>query len=57
MLLLLTGAARAEDDLTNIPQQIIAHQSIEGGDAVTRATVTSQAIVNGTAKALASGAR
>lgn len=43
--------------LTNIPRQIVANQSIEGVDAVTRATVTSQAIVNATAKALASGAR
>jgi uncharacterized protein with FMN-binding domain len=42
--------------LTSIPEQIIANQSIEGVDAVTRATVTSQAIVNATAKALASGA-
>jgi uncharacterized protein with FMN-binding domain len=43
--------------LTDIPQQIVSKQSVEGIDAISGATVTSQAIVNATAKALASGAR
>jgi len=43
--------------LTSIPQQIVSEQSVEGIDAVSGATVTSQAIVNGTAKALSNGAR
>jgi len=43
--------------LKDIPQQIVTRQSVEGIDAVSGATVTSQAIVNATAKALASGAR
>ncbi|NLS97778.1 MAG: FMN-binding protein [Planctomycetaceae bacterium] len=43
--------------ITDIPRQIIANQSIEGVDAVTGATVTSRAIVNATAKALAGGNR
>jgi uncharacterized protein with FMN-binding domain len=43
--------------LTDIPRQIVARQSIQSIDAVSGATVTSQAIVNGTAKALASGSR
>ncbi|MCH5376926.1 MAG: FMN-binding protein, partial [Planctomycetes bacterium] len=43
--------------LVDIPRQIVSKQSIDGIDAVSGATVTSQAIVNGTAKALASAAR
>lgn len=39
--------------LTAIPEQIIAKQSVKGIDAVTQATITSEAIVNATAKALA----
>jgi uncharacterized protein with FMN-binding domain len=43
--------------LKDIPQRIVTRQSVEGIDAISGATVTSQAIVNATAKALASGAR
>jgi len=43
--------------LTDIPQQIVSKQSIHGIDSLSGATVTSQAIVNATAKALASGSR
>jgi len=43
--------------LKDIPQQIVTKQSVEGIDAISGATVTSQAIVNAAAKALASGAR
>ncbi len=43
--------------LTDVPRQIVARQSIEGIDAITGATITSQAIVNGAARALADGAR
>jgi uncharacterized protein with FMN-binding domain len=42
--------------LTDTPQQILAKQSVQGIDATSRATITSQAIVNSTAKALAQGA-
>ena len=41
--------------LTDVPQQIVARQSVEGIDAFSGATVTSQAIVNATAKALSRG--
>lgn len=41
--------------LTDTPAQIIDKQSVRGIDATSRATITSQAIVNATAKALASG--
>jgi len=41
--------------LTATPRKIIAKQSIKGVDAVTGATITSEAIINATAKALASG--
>jgi uncharacterized protein with FMN-binding domain len=41
--------------LTDTPNQIIAKQSVKGVDAVTGATMTSEAIINATAKALASG--
>jgi uncharacterized protein with FMN-binding domain len=38
---------------TDTPNQIIAKQSVKGVDAVTGATMTSEAIINATAKALA----
>jgi uncharacterized protein with FMN-binding domain len=49
---------RSEDkqyyaSFTAIPKQIIEKQSLKGIDAVTCATITSEAIVNATAKALA----
>lgn len=40
---------------TDTPNQIIAKQSVKGVDAVTGATITSEAIINATAKALADG--
>ena len=43
--------------LTDTPDQIIRLQSIKGVDATSGATITSQAIVNATAKALAKGAK
>lgn len=43
--------------LTDTPAQIIDKQSVRGIDATSRATITSQAIVNATAEALASGAK
>lgn len=43
--------------LTDTPQQIIKKQSVQQIDATSRATITSQAIVNATAKALAQGSR
>lgn len=42
--------------LTDTPAQILKKQSVQGIDATSRATITSQAIVNATAKALARGA-
>lgn len=42
--------------LTDTPAQILKKQSVQGIDATSRATITSQAIVNATAKALAKGA-
>jgi len=39
--------------LTAIPQQIVGRQGVKGIDAVTCATITSDAIVNATARALA----
>ena len=39
--------------LTDAPRQIIEKQDVKGIDATTRATVTAEAIVNATAKALA----
>ncbi len=42
--------------LTDTTNQIIKKQSVKGIDATTRATITSQAIVNASAKALAQGA-
>jgi len=41
--------------LTETPHQIIARQGVKGVDAVTGATMTSEAIINATAKALADG--
>ncbi|TWU35970.1 FMN-binding protein [Novipirellula artificiosorum] len=41
--------------LTDTPKQILAKQSVQGIDGTTGATITSQAIVNATAKALAKG--
>jgi uncharacterized protein with FMN-binding domain len=43
--------------LTDTTQQIIKKQSVKNIDATSGATITSQAIVNAAAKALASGAR
>lgn len=43
--------------LTDTPNQIIEKQSVNGIDATSRATITSQAIVNSTAKALAKSAQ
>ena len=40
---------------TDTPNKIIARQSVKGVDAVTGATMTSEAIINATAKALAGG--
>ncbi|MCA9121780.1 MAG: FMN-binding protein [Planctomycetaceae bacterium] len=41
--------------ITDTTNQIVKKQSVNGIDATTRATITSQAIVNATAKALAKG--
>jgi len=43
--------------LTDTPNQIVKKQSVTGVDAVTGATMTSEAIINATAKALAGGMR
>ncbi|MGY8769303.1 MAG: FMN-binding protein [Pirellulales bacterium] len=43
--------------LTDTPKQLINHQSVEGIDATSGATITSQAIVNATAKAMADAPR
>ena len=43
--------------LTDVPRQIVERQGVRGVDAVTGATMTSEAIINATAKALASGLR
>jgi uncharacterized protein with FMN-binding domain len=43
--------------LTDTPAKIIAKQGVKGVDATTSATLTSEAIINATAKALASGAK
>ncbi|MHC4299764.1 MAG: FMN-binding protein, partial [Planctomycetota bacterium] len=40
---------------TDTPTQIVVRQSVKGVDAVTGATMTSEAIINATAKALAGG--
>jgi uncharacterized protein with FMN-binding domain len=41
--------------LTETPSQIVKRQGVKGVDAVTGATMTSEAIINATAKALAGG--
>ncbi len=41
--------------ITDTPQKIIQKQGVKGVDAVTSATMTSEAIINATAKALAGG--
>lgn len=41
--------------LTETPRKIIEKQTVKGVDATTSATITSEAIINATAKALASG--
>ena len=41
--------------LTDTPRQIVQNQGVKGVDAVTGATITSEAIVNAAARALASG--
>lgn len=43
--------------LTDVPAQIIAKQSVKGVEATSRATITGEAIINATAKALAQGAK
>lgn len=43
--------------LTDVPAQIIAKQGVKGVDATSRATITGEAIINATAKALAQGAQ
>lgn len=43
--------------LTDVPVQIIAKQGVKGVDATSRATITGEAIINATAKALAQGAK
>lgn len=42
--------------LRDMPQQIIAKQGVKGVDTTSKATITAEAIVNATAKALAQGA-
>ncbi|HEX5104588.1 MAG TPA: FMN-binding protein [Pirellulaceae bacterium] len=43
--------------MTDTPAKIIAKQSVKGVDATSSATITSEAIINATAKALAKGAK
>jgi len=43
--------------LTDIPNQIIAKQSVQGIDATSSATITAEAIINAAAKALAEATR
>jgi uncharacterized protein with FMN-binding domain len=43
--------------ITDTPKKIIEKQSVKGVDATSSATITSEAIINATAKALASGSR
>ncbi|MFN0077273.1 MAG: FMN-binding protein [Prosthecobacter sp.] len=43
--------------MRDVPEQIIAKQGVKGVDATSRATITGNAIINATAKALAEGAR
>jgi len=42
--------------ITDVPAQIIAKQGVKGVDATSRATITGDAIINATAKALGQGA-
>ncbi|MFO0817710.1 MAG: FMN-binding protein [Pirellulales bacterium] len=39
--------------LTDMPRQIIKKQTVKGVDATSRATITAEAVLNATAKALA----
>lgn len=43
--------------MRDVPEQIIAKQGVKGVDATSRATITGNAIINATAKALSEGAR
>ena len=43
--------------MRDVPEQIIAKQGVKGVDATSRATITGNAIINATAKALAEGAK
>ncbi|MHC4993646.1 MAG: FMN-binding protein [Planctomycetota bacterium] len=43
--------------LNDMPAQIIAKQGLKGLDATSRATITAEAIINATAKAMAKGAQ
>jgi len=43
--------------ITDVPAQIIAKQGVKGVDATSRATITGDAIINATAKALVQGAK
>lgn len=43
--------------MTDTPAKILAKQSVQGVDATSGATITSEAIINASAKALASGAK
>ncbi|MES2596916.1 MAG: FMN-binding protein [Verrucomicrobiota bacterium] len=43
--------------LTDVPAQIISKQGVKGVDATSRATITGEAIINATAKALAQGVK
>jgi uncharacterized protein with FMN-binding domain len=43
--------------MRDVPAQIIAKQGVKGVDATSRATITGDAIINATAKALAQGAK
>ena len=43
--------------LSEMPQRIIAKQSVKGVDTTSDATLTSEAIINATAKALAGAAK
>jgi uncharacterized protein with FMN-binding domain len=43
--------------MRDVPEQIIAKQGVKGVDATSRATITGEAIINATAKALAQGAK
>ena len=48
---------RAYTSLKDVPRQIAEKQGVKGVDAVTGATVSSEAVINATAKALAAGMR